>query len=269
MGREVDGRVIERGDGRRPARAGRPSSRRSPTTAPSSCVASRTCCSTDRACPRPRPGSPAAPWSSWSPATSTAPSCAAIQAFLREQNPVLIGVDRGADVLLRGRASGPTSWSCGRRVEDSDRPSAKALRGARDVVVRVDRGGRGHTDQLERLGVRPLARRDRRHHRGRRAAAGRRRRRVRDRRRRHARHARRVPRPPAVRPGQHLPDPAQGRARGWSTPRAVPTALRRPGATAAPAARAAGRADRAGRRHRHHPGRPGVGRPARPGSSPT
>jgi uncharacterized membrane-anchored protein len=39
---------------------------------------------------------------------------------------------------------------------DGERPSAKALRTARDVVVRVDSGGRLHAEQFERLGVRPL-----------------------------------------------------------------------------------------------------------------
>ena len=43
------------------------------------------------------------------------------------------------------------------RAEDGDQPTAKTLRAARDVVVRVDRGAdRATTEQLERLGVRPL-----------------------------------------------------------------------------------------------------------------
>ena len=80
---------------------------------------------------------------------------ASIKAFLREQNPVLIGVDRGADVLLEAGFR-PDIVVLADAVDDSERPSAKALRGARDVLVRVDRGGRGHTDQLERIGVRPV-----------------------------------------------------------------------------------------------------------------
>jgi len=80
---------------------------------------------------------------------------ASIKAFLREQNPVLIGVDRGADVLLDAGFR-PDIVVLADAVEDSDRPSAKAMRVARDVVVRVERGGRAHTDHLERLGVRPV-----------------------------------------------------------------------------------------------------------------
>lgn len=80
----------------------------------------------------------------------------AIRAFVREQDPVLIGVDKGADALL---AAGhrPDVVVLGDGLADADQPSAKALRGARDVVVRVDRGGRMHREALERMGVRPLA----------------------------------------------------------------------------------------------------------------
>ncbi len=79
---------------------------------------------------------------------------AAIKDFIREQNPVLVGVDRGADALLEA-GHRPDIVVLGDVGEDTERPSAKALRSARDVVVRVERGGRAHTDQLERLGVRP------------------------------------------------------------------------------------------------------------------
>ena len=79
----------------------------------------------------------------------------AIRTFIREQDPVLVGVDRGADALL---AAGhrPDVVVIGDGLADADQPSAKALRGARDVVVRVDRGGRMHREQLERMGIRPL-----------------------------------------------------------------------------------------------------------------
>lgn len=79
----------------------------------------------------------------------------AIRSFVREQDPVLIGVDRGADTLL---AAGhrPDVVVIGDGLADAEQPSAKALRGARDVVVRVDRGGRMHREQLERMGIRPL-----------------------------------------------------------------------------------------------------------------
>lgn len=81
---------------------------------------------------------------------------AAIRPFLREQQPVLIGVERGADAL-REAGYQPDIVVLDSRAEESERPSAQVLRGARDVVVRVDRGAdRTPTDQLERLGVRPL-----------------------------------------------------------------------------------------------------------------
>ena len=80
---------------------------------------------------------------------------ARLKVFIREQHPVLIGVDRGADALLAAGHK-PDIVLLDDAAHDGDLPSAKALRAARDVVVRVDRGGRLHGDQLERLGVRPL-----------------------------------------------------------------------------------------------------------------
>jgi uncharacterized membrane-anchored protein len=80
---------------------------------------------------------------------------ASIEAFIREQNPVLVGVDRGADLLLDS-GHRPDIVLLSNTAGDAERPSAKALRAARDVVVRVDSGGRLHAEQLERLGVRPL-----------------------------------------------------------------------------------------------------------------
>ncbi|NYE38184.1 putative membrane-anchored protein [Nocardioides cavernae] len=77
-----------------------------------------------------------------------------IKPFVKEQRPVLVGVDRGADALA----------SAGHRPDvvvvtgaSDDLPSAAVLRKARDVVVLVERGApRGAIDQLERLGIRPL-----------------------------------------------------------------------------------------------------------------
>ncbi len=80
---------------------------------------------------------------------------ASLRSFIREQDPVLVGVDRGADALLAAGLQ-PHVVVLGDSVDDDERPSAKALRGAKDVVVRVDRGRRMHHDQLDRLGVRPL-----------------------------------------------------------------------------------------------------------------
>jgi uncharacterized membrane-anchored protein len=78
-----------------------------------------------------------------------------IRRFLREQDPVLVGVGAGAEVL---RASGftPHVVVLDPRADDAEQPSAKTLRAARDVVVRTDRGAdRAQVDSLERLGVRP------------------------------------------------------------------------------------------------------------------
>ena len=79
-----------------------------------------------------------------------------IRSFIREQNPVLVGVEGGADALLEA-GHRPDVVVVDGAVGDPDGPSAKALRAARDVVARVDRGsGRTTLEHLERLGVRPL-----------------------------------------------------------------------------------------------------------------
>lgn len=76
---------------------------------------------------------------------------AAIRPFVREQHPVLIGVGAGAD-LLRAAGHRPDVI-----VVEGELPPAKALRSARDVVVRMDRGShRDDLEQLERMGIRPL-----------------------------------------------------------------------------------------------------------------
>lgn len=81
---------------------------------------------------------------------------AAIRPFLREQGPVLIGVEGGADVL-REAGYRPDIVVVDARADAAAQPSAKVLKGAKDVVVRLDRGAeRGSTDGLERLGIRPL-----------------------------------------------------------------------------------------------------------------
>jgi uncharacterized membrane-anchored protein len=85
-----------------------------------------------------------------------------LRRFIREQRPVLIGVDAGADALLAARhrpdvvvvgeeglAQGSTAGDTGSTVSD------KALRGAREVVLHADRSGRAAgADRLDRLGVR-------------------------------------------------------------------------------------------------------------------
>ena len=81
---------------------------------------------------------------------------ALVRTFVREQHPVLVGVGRGADAL---RAVGLRAdvVVLDASADDSEIPSAKVLKAARDVVVRTDRGaGRSRIEHLERLGVRPL-----------------------------------------------------------------------------------------------------------------
>jgi len=81
---------------------------------------------------------------------------ALVRRFLREQDPVLIGVGRGADAL-RTAGFGADVVVVDASAGDAEMPSTAALRAARDVVVRTDRGaGTVASDQLERLGVRPL-----------------------------------------------------------------------------------------------------------------
>jgi uncharacterized membrane-anchored protein len=84
-----------------------------------------------------------------------------IRRFVREQRPVLIGVDAGADALLaaghrpdivvvgeNGLAPADKGSDQGQTVSD------KALRGCREVVLHTDRAGRAvGADRLDRLGV--------------------------------------------------------------------------------------------------------------------
>jgi uncharacterized membrane-anchored protein len=76
-----------------------------------------------------------------------------IRPFVREQRPVLVGVDHGADALVEAGHRPDVVVVSGA----DDLPSAAVLRKARDVVVLVERGApRSATEQLERLGIRPL-----------------------------------------------------------------------------------------------------------------
>ncbi|MFP5253095.1 MAG: putative cytokinetic ring protein SteA [Actinomycetes bacterium] len=86
-----------------------------------------------------------------------------LRRFIREQRPVLIGVDGGADALLEAhhrpdivvvgeQGLGTSASSTG---DQAQRVSDKALRSAREVVLHADRSGRAvGSDRLERLGVR-------------------------------------------------------------------------------------------------------------------
>ncbi len=88
----------------------------------------------------------------------------ALRGYIREQHPLLVGVDAGADALLEaghrvdlvvvgaGGLDQPGTAEQGQAVSD------RALRAAREVVLHTDRSGRAvGADRLERLGVRTRA----------------------------------------------------------------------------------------------------------------
>ena len=84
-----------------------------------------------------------------------------LRRYIREQRPVLIGVDAGADALLEAGhrpdivVIGENGLAPGTRADGST-VSDKALRGAKEVVLHSDRAGRAvGSDRLERIGVRP------------------------------------------------------------------------------------------------------------------
>ena len=85
-----------------------------------------------------------------------------LRRYLREQRPVLIGVDGGADALVEahlrpdvvvvGEQGLGTSSAA---EENTHRVSDKALRESREVVVHTDRSGRAiGSERLDRLGMR-------------------------------------------------------------------------------------------------------------------
>ena len=79
---------------------------------------------------------------------------AGIRPFIREQDPVLIGVDAGADAL---RAAGHHPDIVVASVADEELPSLEVMRKARDVVALVERGAsHAVTERFERSGVRPV-----------------------------------------------------------------------------------------------------------------
>lgn len=85
-----------------------------------------------------------------------------LRRYIREQRPVLVGVDAGADALLEAGhrpdivVVGESGLAQGERTsERSTAVSDKALRGARDVVLHTDRAGRAvGSERLDRVGVR-------------------------------------------------------------------------------------------------------------------
>jgi uncharacterized membrane-anchored protein len=90
-----------------------------------------------------------------------------LRRYIREQRPVLVGVDAGADVLLAARhrpdivVVSEAGLAAGSGAgEQAAAVSDKALTTAREVVLHTDRSGRAlGADRLDRLGVRhkPLA----------------------------------------------------------------------------------------------------------------
>lgn len=77
-----------------------------------------------------------------------------IKAFIREQDPVLIGVDDGADGL---RAAGYKPHIVVANATDDELPSVEVLKKAKDVIALVERGAPATvTERFGRIGVRPL-----------------------------------------------------------------------------------------------------------------
>jgi uncharacterized membrane-anchored protein len=84
-----------------------------------------------------------------------------LRRFIREQRPVLIGVDGGADALIESGhrpdlvVVGEAGLATGQSVDTSQQASDRALRHAREVVLHTDRSGRTiGSDRLDRIGVR-------------------------------------------------------------------------------------------------------------------
>jgi len=86
-----------------------------------------------------------------------------LRRYIREQRPVLVGVDAGADVLIAAGhrpdivVVGENGLAHGSRAGDGSTVSDKALQGTREVVLHTDRAGRAvGSDRLDKLGVRAL-----------------------------------------------------------------------------------------------------------------
>lgn len=86
------------------------------------------------------------------PAPENAAELARITRFAKEQDAVLVGVNRGADAIVKAGLKPAVVV-----LDDAEAlPAAATLRGAADVVVRTDSGAvSGLVESVERLGVRP------------------------------------------------------------------------------------------------------------------
>lgn len=81
---------------------------------------------------------------------------ASVRQFAREQDPVIIGVGRGADVARKAGLR-PHVVVVDGGVDDAELPEAVTVRRATDLVVVVARGsGAAGLERFERLGLRPL-----------------------------------------------------------------------------------------------------------------
>lgn len=79
-----------------------------------------------------------------------------VRRFVAEQKPVLIGVDRAADALVKARLK-PDIVVISADAHDDELPSAATLKAARDVVLLVDRGAsRTVAERFSKIGVQPL-----------------------------------------------------------------------------------------------------------------
>ena len=86
-----------------------------------------------------------------------------LRRYIREQRPVLVGVDAGADAILEAGHRPDVVVIGEEGLAPSPRPgegavvSDRALRGARDVVLHTDRAGRAvGAERLDRIGVRSV-----------------------------------------------------------------------------------------------------------------
>jgi len=84
-----------------------------------------------------------------------------LRRYIREQRPVLIGVDAGADAILAAHhrpdvvVIGEGGLATSATTEQGSGVSDRALSAAREVVLHTDRSGRAiGADRLDRLGVR-------------------------------------------------------------------------------------------------------------------
>ena len=234
-GRELAAEAIARADGRGPQRPLHPAAELHPQHHRVPAPRAGPAAARPRRSRRPGPRSRAGRSSSWSGATTTARTSAGSSASSASSDPVLIGVDAGADALIAaghrpdivvvgedGLAQGSTAADSGGTVSDKALRGAAGGRAARRPLRSRGRRGAGSTGSASgtRRSRRPAPARTSR------CCSPTSRGRQPDRRGRHPRHPRRVPRPAARRAGQHLPDPAARRPEARRRQGRAPAVLR-------------------------------------------